>query len=69
MEQLFEHNRSVSQAEQAEVSQQEPTVSLSLSGEQSLSSIPESAIELDEEEFEEELIIEDFTIDGICGVY
>lgn len=22
-----------------------------------------------EEEFEEELIIEDFTIDGICGVY
>jgi mycofactocin precursor len=25
--------------------------------------------EMDEEEFEEELIIEDFTIDGICGVY
>jgi mycofactocin precursor len=26
------------------------------------------AVELDEE-LEEELIIEDFTIDGICGVY
>jgi mycofactocin precursor len=25
--------------------------------------------EMDEEDFEEELIIEDFTIDGICGVY
>jgi mycofactocin precursor len=25
--------------------------------------------EVDEEDFEEELIIEDFTIDGICGVY
>ncbi len=24
---------------------------------------------LEEEEWEEELIIEDFTIDGICGVY
>lgn len=28
----------------------------------------EEELELDEE-FEEELIIEDFTIDGICGVY
>lgn len=31
----------------------------------------DDAIELEEwdEELEEELIIEDFTIDGICGVY
>ncbi len=31
---------------------------------------PMNAMDLDEElELEEELIIEDFTIDGICGVY
>jgi mycofactocin precursor len=29
---------------------------------------PQDALAL-EEEIEEELIIEDFTIDGICGVY
>lgn len=30
---------------------------------------PPAADSLLEEEIEEELIIEDFTIDGICGVY
>ena len=30
---------------------------------------PPDALVLEEEEIEEELIIEDFTIDGICGVY
>ena len=37
--------------------------------EETLSETPsEDELALDEE-FEEELIIEDFTIDGICGVY
>jgi mycofactocin precursor len=30
---------------------------------------PTDEATLEEEEWEEELIIEDFTIDGICGVY
>ncbi|HZO70759.1 MAG TPA: mycofactocin precursor MftA [Ktedonobacteraceae bacterium] len=30
---------------------------------------PTDEATLQEEEWEEELIIEDFTIDGICGVY
>ena len=30
---------------------------------------PSNTLALEEEEIEEELIIEDFTIDGICGVY
>ncbi|MHB8596894.1 MAG: mycofactocin precursor MftA [Ktedonobacteraceae bacterium] len=29
----------------------------------------DGALEEEEEEIEDELIIEDFTIDGICGVY
>ncbi|GAC1398482.1 MAG: hypothetical protein NVS4B12_13420 [Ktedonobacteraceae bacterium] len=31
--------------------------------------IDETSEELELEELDEELIIEDFTIDGICGVY
>ncbi|MBV9228867.1 MAG: mycofactocin precursor [Chloroflexi bacterium] len=31
--------------------------------------VPVDEEEVLEEELEEELIIEDFTIDGICGVY
>ena len=31
--------------------------------------VPEDEAFVEEEDFEEELIIEDFTIDGICGVY
>lgn len=30
---------------------------------------PTDAVIMEEEELDEELIIEDFTIDGICGVY
>ncbi len=33
------------------------------------STIDETAEEMELEELDEELIIEDFTIDGICGVY
>ncbi|MBX5449036.1 MAG: mycofactocin precursor [Thermogemmatispora sp.] len=49
--------------------QTEPASAPSLSDELAPSVAEERALELDEEEFEEELIIEDFTIDGICGVY
>ncbi len=33
------------------------------------STIDETSEEMELEELDEELIIEDFTIDGICGVY
>ena len=44
------------------------TEDISLLEETLPASASEEELELDEE-FEEELIIEDFTIDGICGVY
>ncbi|RAQ95264.1 mycofactocin precursor MftA [Thermogemmatispora tikiterensis] len=63
MESLFEHNRYFPEAEeQSAYSQTEPVLPSSLVDEQTTGAE-------DEEEFEEELIIEDFTIDGICGVY
>jgi len=37
--------------------------------ENSIMQDPTDAMTIEEEELDEELIIEDFTIDGICGVY
>lgn len=37
--------------------------------ENSIMQDPTDAVIMEEEELDEELIIEDFTIDGICGVY
>lgn len=52
---------------EATIPEQAPTIETSSIEE------PTDTIELDQElldkELEEELIIEDFTIDGICGVY
>jgi mycofactocin precursor len=72
MEFLFEHDRRYFSAEeQSACRQTEPAPVFSLEGEQAIGAASEREAELaeDEEEFEEELIIEDFTIDGICGVY
>ncbi|WP_069801961.1 mycofactocin precursor MftA [Thermogemmatispora onikobensis] len=63
MESLFEHDWSFPETEeQPAYSQTEPVLPSSLADEQA------TGAEVGEE-FEEELIIEDFTIDGICGVY
>ncbi|WP_052888483.1 mycofactocin precursor MftA [Thermogemmatispora carboxidivorans] len=63
MESLFEHDRNFPEAEEPSAySQREPVQPSSLVDEQTTGAEAE-------EEFEEELIIEDFTIDGICGVY
>ena len=49
---------------EAAINEETPTI------ENSNAEQPTEAVEFDEElELEEELIIEDFTIDGICGVY
>ncbi|WP_376796101.1 mycofactocin precursor MftA [Thermogemmatispora sp.] len=72
MESLFEHDRWPFQTEQAPGLQEEPVLAFSHEHERSAETAAEREMEPEgeeEEEFEEELIIEDFTIDGICGVY
>jgi mycofactocin precursor len=54
------------------VAEQSPTTEEAVEGEIQTSesaSTSDDETEEEEEEIEEELIIEDFTIDGICGVY
>jgi mycofactocin precursor len=57
----------------ATIAEQSLTAEDSIETEEAKSQSPELASPLDdealEEEIEDELIIEDFTIDGICGVY
>lgn len=52
------------------LAEQFPTLEESAEAEiQTSESTSDDETEEEEEEIEEELIIEDFTIDGICGVY
>jgi mycofactocin precursor len=57
----------------ATIAEQSLTAEDSIETAETESQSPELASPFDdealEEEFEDELIIEDFTIDGICGVY
>ena len=46
-----------------------PTVNFTNTTEEETSTLEETTEDIELEELDEELIIEDFTIDGICGVY
>jgi mycofactocin precursor len=72
-----QHSEDISMADTihstSETAFTEQTSQQTFNGENPISEESTGVIELDEEivdeEIEEELIIEDFTIDGICGVY
>ncbi len=51
------------------VAEQSPTTEEQIEAETGTPELASTTDDVTEEEIEEELIIEDFTIDGICGVY